>query len=90
MPIPCCALRADHPDDDSEQQAARLSQATGKTFRADAARQQLRRARARFAELLLEEIARTLDQPTPERVQEELIELGLMDYVRDFLSTGEA
>jgi DNA-directed RNA polymerase specialized sigma24 family protein len=78
-------LRADFPDDDSEQLAARLSEILGRPVRADAVRQQLRRARLRFAEFLLEEVARGLDDPTPERVEEELIEIGLMDYVRDFL-----
>jgi RNA polymerase sigma-70 factor (ECF subfamily) len=78
-------LRVDHPDDDSPQQAERLSKAIGKTVNAAAARQQLHRARLRFAQLLLEEIARSLDQPTPDRVQEELVTLGLMEYVREFL-----
>lgn len=78
-------LRADHPDDDSEQLAARLAAAVGRPVRADAARQQLHRARLRFAQLLLEEVARALDDPTPARVEEELAEVGLIDYVRDFL-----
>lgn len=78
-------LRADHPTDDSEQLAARLSQKTGRPFRADAMRQQLRRARVRFAQILLEEVARGLDEPTPERVQEELGAIGLLEYVQDFL-----
>jgi DNA-directed RNA polymerase specialized sigma24 family protein len=78
-------LRADFPDDDSEELAARLSAKTGRTFRADNTRQQLRRARVRFAEALLEEVARGLDEPTPERVEEELIELGLLPYVADLL-----
>ena len=78
-------LRADHPDDDSPQLAERLSTAVGKTVRADALRQQLHRARLRFAQFLIEEVARSVDPPTPERVEEELIEIGLIDYVRDFL-----
>jgi RNA polymerase sigma factor (sigma-70 family) len=78
-------LRADFPDDDSDQLAARLSAAAGKSCRADAMRQQLRRARVRFAQILLEEIARGLDDPSPERVEEELIETGLMPYVQDLL-----
>jgi RNA polymerase sigma-70 factor (ECF subfamily) len=80
-------LRTEYPDDDSEQLAARLSEATGRRIRAEAARQQLRRARVRFAQLLLEELAWSLDDPTPQNVEEELIELGLMEYVRDFLPT---
>jgi Sigma-70 region 2 len=78
-------LRTDHAADDSEQLAVRLSEVLGRRVRADAVRQQLRRARLRFAQLLLEEVARGLDNPTPERVEEELIEIGLMDYVCDFL-----
>lgn len=78
-------LRADYPDDDSEQQAARLSQALGRPMNAAAARQQLRRARLRFAQFVMEETARGLSQPTPEAVEEELMCLGLMTYIRDFL-----
>jgi RNA polymerase sigma factor (sigma-70 family) len=78
-------LRMEHPDDDSEQLAARLSEVVGRPVRADAARQQLRRARLRFAQLLVEELARGLDDPTPERLEDELNEIGLMEYVRDFL-----
>jgi DNA-directed RNA polymerase specialized sigma24 family protein len=78
-------LRADFPDDESDQLAARLSEKTGRKFRPEAARQQLRRARVRFAQALLEEVARGLEGPTPERVEEELIDVGLMPYVQDFL-----
>ena len=73
---------------------AKALQAAGKRFRADAVRQQLRRARLRFAELLVQEVARGIDDPTPARLEEELIDVGLMEYVRDFLpadwrTTGE-
>lgn len=78
-------LRTDHPDDTSEQLAARLSKKTGKTIRADAVRQKLRRARLRFVDLLIAEVARGLDDPTPERVEDELIALGLLEVVRSFL-----
>jgi DNA-directed RNA polymerase specialized sigma24 family protein len=73
-------LRADHTDDDLGRLASRLQAATGRAFRPAALRQQLRRSRLRFAQLLIEELARGLDDPTPERV-----EVGLMEYVRDFL-----
>jgi DNA-directed RNA polymerase specialized sigma24 family protein len=78
-------LRADHPDDDSTQLAARLSEAIGRSVRPATLRQHLRRARLRFAQLLIEEVARGLDEPTPQRVEEELVEVGLLEYVRDFL-----
>jgi hypothetical protein len=87
-------LRVDHPDDDSPQLAQRLGKAIGKSVSAATGRQQLHRARLRFAELLLEEISRQIDDPTPERVQEELVAVGLLEYVRDFMAedwkaTGE-
>jgi DNA-directed RNA polymerase specialized sigma24 family protein len=78
-------LRAAHPDDSVETLAERLAESGGGHLRGDAVRQQLRRARLRFAQLLLEEVARSLDEPNPTRVEEELIDLGLMEHVRDFL-----
>jgi hypothetical protein len=45
-------------------------------------RQTLHRAREKFADLLLEEVARELDDPTPERLEEELSELSLLDQCR--------
>ncbi|MBI2826688.1 MAG: hypothetical protein HYX69_18605 [Planctomycetia bacterium] len=78
-------LRADYPDDDSDQLAARLSTATGKKFAPPATRQQLRRARLRFAQLLVEEISHGLKDASPAAVEEELTDLGLLEYVRDFL-----
>ena len=78
-------LRADHPDDDMERLASRLAEKTGKPFQAAALRQQLRRSRLRFAQLLVEEVAAGVDDPTPERVEEELRETGLYAYVSDFL-----
>jgi RNA polymerase sigma factor (sigma-70 family) len=78
-------LRTDFPDDTSEQLAEKLSKKTGSAIRPDACRQTLRRARLKFAELLVEEIRLGLDDPTPARVQEELAALELLDYVRDFL-----
>jgi len=78
-------LRADHPDDDIAALARRLEETTGRSLAAAAVRQQLRRARLRFAELLLDELAGALSDPTPERLEEELADLDLMKYVRDFL-----
>lgn len=79
-------LRSDYPDDDSEQMAKRLSGASGRAFTAGTTRQQLRRARLRFAQLLVEEVARGLKDTSPERVEEELRDLGLFPYVADFLT----
>ena len=73
------------PDAESEELAQKLGAKLGRSVRADAVRQQLRRARVRFAELLLEEVADGLDQATPDRIEDELISLGLFEHVRDLL-----
>jgi len=78
-------LRTEFPDDSSEELALRLSQKLGKTASADQARQQLRRARVRFAEYLVAEVADGIEVPTPERIEEELSHLGLLDRIRDVL-----
>jgi RNA polymerase sigma factor (sigma-70 family) len=78
-------LRTEFPDDTSDQLAARLAKKLGKSVRADSIRQQLRRARTRFAELVVEEVASSVDAPSGDRVEEELIALGLWESIRDLL-----
>jgi hypothetical protein len=78
-------VSADHPDEDSTALAARVSALAGRDVRADAFRKQVSRARRVFAEILLEEVSRTLSDTSPARVEEELIAVGLWPYVRDFL-----
>lgn len=78
-------LATDHSEEDSTVLAARVSALRGRLLRPAAYRKQLSRARRRFAKLLTAEVARTLAVPTPLAVQEELIDLGLMTYVRDIL-----
>lgn len=80
-------VRADHPDADSQALAARLSERVGRAFTVDQFRQQLHRAREAFAEILVRHVAFGLPEPTPERLTEELGELGLAVLVRDFLPT---
>jgi DNA-directed RNA polymerase specialized sigma24 family protein len=76
-------IAADYAEEDSAAQAARVSASCGRPVRADAFRKQLSRARRLFAGFLVEAVRETLEEPTPERVQEELGELGLLRYVRD-------
>ena len=85
MPFTALRLRADHPDDSSTQLAEKLSAKLGREIRADSARQQLRRARVRFAEMLIEELADGIDSPDPNLIEEELVSLGLLEYVRGIL-----
>ena len=48
-------------------------------------RQTLHRAREKFGALLLDEVIHSLENPGPEQVEEELAELGLLDYCRPAL-----
>ena len=65
--------------------ATRFSERTGQTVNAAAVRRKLRRARVTFAELLIDEIANSLDAATPDDVEDELVALGLFEYVRELL-----
>ncbi|TWT57508.1 RNA polymerase sigma factor [Thalassoglobus neptunius] len=78
-------LRTDFPDETSDELAARLSEKIGKTARADQTRQQLRRARVRFAEFLVAEVMDGIEVASQERIEDELIQLGLYDQVKEFL-----
>jgi RNA polymerase sigma-70 factor (ECF subfamily) len=73
-------FRADHPEMRSPELAEQLSDQLGRPFTAVGIRQILHRAREKFAELLLEEVAHSLENPTAEQLVEELVELGLLDY----------
>jgi hypothetical protein len=60
--------------------AVALSAATGKQYTPSNARMQASRARRKLAELIREEVARTLDDPTSEGVDDELRSLGLLAW----------
>jgi RNA polymerase sigma-70 factor (ECF subfamily) len=77
--------RADNPDASSAAMADGLSRQLGKMVTAAGVRQTLHRARERFADLLLDEIAQGLDRPTPEALEEELVDLGLLEHCRPAL-----
>jgi RNA polymerase sigma factor (sigma-70 family) len=82
-------VRTLHPEESSEQLAARLSAITGTVVRSDAYRQMLRRARVKFAEALVAEIRMGLDDPTDEQVHAELAALELLEYVQDSRPSGK-
>jgi RNA polymerase sigma-70 factor (ECF subfamily) len=77
--------RADHPDMHSPQIAGELTAQLGRPLTAVGIRQTLHRARQKFANLLLEEVVHSLENPTPEKLEQELIELGLFDYCQPAL-----
>jgi hypothetical protein len=78
-------LRHDYPNESSDELAVRLSAIVNKLVTPESYRQTLRRARLKFAEFIVAEIKDTLTDPTPERIGDELRELDLYEYVKDFL-----
>jgi RNA polymerase sigma-70 factor (ECF subfamily) len=48
-------------------------------------RKTLQRARAKYAELLVAEVARSMDDPTPDELEQELIDLELLPFCRSAL-----
>jgi RNA polymerase sigma factor (sigma-70 family) len=78
-------FRAEHPQLRSAEMAEQLSQLLGKPLTAAGVRKTLERARDRFADLLLEEIAQALREPTLENLCAELIDLNLLEHCREAL-----
>jgi RNA polymerase sigma-70 factor (ECF subfamily) len=78
-------FRADHPEMRSPQLAERLSAHLGRPFTPAGVRQTLHRAREKFADLLLCEVSLSLENPRADHLEQELVELGLLDYCRPAL-----
>jgi hypothetical protein len=85
--LSCTVLRvaADYPDEDANTQVGRVNILAGRRLRAEAFRKQLGRAKRIFAELVVGEVVQTLDNPTPQGVEAELAEVGLLPELRDSL-----
>jgi RNA polymerase sigma-70 factor (ECF subfamily) len=83
-------FRADHPQMSSAQMSEQLTIDLGKPISAANVRQLLHRSREKFAQLLLDEVKQTLEQPTTERVAEELVDLSLLEYCRPALDRLES
>jgi RNA polymerase sigma-70 factor (ECF subfamily) len=78
-------FRAENPDVGSEEMAEKLGSRLGKQFTSSSVRQTLHRARQKFADLLLEEVERSLQTSAPEKLEQELIDLSLLSYCRSAL-----
>jgi RNA polymerase sigma-70 factor (ECF subfamily) len=78
-------FRTEHADLTSERMAEELSGKLGKSVTAAGVRQTLHRAREKFADLLLDEVARSLETTETERIEQELVDLGLLSYCRPAL-----
>jgi RNA polymerase sigma-70 factor (ECF subfamily) len=78
-------FRTDHPELRSVELALQLSARLNRPLTAAGVRQILHRARAKFGELLLEEVLHSMRYPSAELLEEELIDLGLLPYCRPAL-----
>ncbi|MDZ4784074.1 MAG: sigma-70 family RNA polymerase sigma factor [Planctomycetia bacterium] len=83
-------LRATQPEMRSGEMAVALGPQLERQVSADWVRQSLHRARERFAGFLLHEVRDTLDDPTLEQLEEELITLGLHGYCQPALDACRA
>jgi RNA polymerase sigma-70 factor (ECF subfamily) len=77
--------RSERPEVSSELMSQELGTRLGKTFSVHAVRQALHRAREKFAELFLNEVACSLENPTHERMEAELIDLSMIAHCRSAL-----
>src|SRR5262249_8261078 len=78
-------FKVENPQLRSADMAERLSATFGKELTAAGVRKTLERARDRYADLLLDEIAQTIEAPTRQRLEEELIELELLEQCKSAL-----
>ena len=67
----------------SEQMAKDLGKELGKPLTAAGVRQTIHRAREKFADLLLEEVGRSLETTDLDCIEQELIDLGLFSYCEE-------
>jgi DNA-directed RNA polymerase specialized sigma24 family protein len=81
--------RADHPDEASEDMARALGERLGRAITSAGMRKALQRAREKFADLMLEDLAASLSNPTQEAIERELIDLELYEYCRPALDRNK-
>jgi RNA polymerase sigma-70 factor (ECF subfamily) len=79
-------FRTDNPVLSSADLAAQLGPQLGKAFTVSGVRQALHRARERFTELLLDEVVQSLENSSPEELEQELIDLRLLTYCQSALA----
>lgn len=77
------SYRTKHADSSSEQMAKDLGKELGKPLTAAGVRQTIHRAREKFADLLIDEVGRSLETTNVDSIEQELIDLGLLSYCED-------
>jgi RNA polymerase sigma-70 factor (ECF subfamily) len=78
-------LKADCPESSSDELAEKLTVRLGRPITADSVRQALKRARDRFADLLVIEVSRSLESTDFDDLVTEVAELGLTPYCQSAL-----
>jgi RNA polymerase sigma-70 factor (ECF subfamily) len=82
--------RARHTDTSSADMAEVLTKQLGKPLTAANVRQTIHRAREKFGELLIDEVAQSLGTSDLDQVEQELLDLGLHTYCGDALQRWKA
>ena len=75
-------LRVSQPELNGTEFADKLSEELGREIKPATARVQLHRAREKFATLMIDDVANSLENNSRNSIEEELIELGLIEYCR--------
>jgi RNA polymerase sigma-70 factor (ECF subfamily) len=78
-------FRVQNPDVPSPDMADQLGRQLDRPLDADGVRKMLQRAHAKFADLLLEDVAASLFEPTPQDLEDELRALDLLKYCQPAL-----
>jgi RNA polymerase sigma-70 factor (ECF subfamily) len=73
-------FRTEQPLLSSAAMAEQLSQRLAKVYSVGALRQALYRARQKFTDLLLYEVRQSLEEPSAENLEQELLDLGLLPF----------
>jgi RNA polymerase sigma-70 factor (ECF subfamily) len=79
-------FRSSNPGVSSAEMAEKLGARLGRPLTAVGIRQTIHRAREKFSDLLIEEVAASLGTDDLETVEQELVDLGLLTYCQDALA----
>ena len=82
-------LRRDYPEASIDEIAEKLSEITRSQVRPEAFRKNLQRARAKFIELLVQELRETIHPATTEDIESEIFDLGLGHLYRRYSSSAD-
>src|SRR5262245_35055633 len=82
-------LRRDHPNASIDEIAEKLGELTRTEVRPEAFRKSLQRARAKFIELLVQELRETIHPTTNEDIEAEIFDLGLGHLYRRYSTASD-